>query len=144
MLAAVIETLVAGAAPKVAAASTQTRDSVLDDCARLMRRVLWFALVTFKDPTFTSEQEWRVISLLSRSASKEQVRLRASSNRLTPYVELDFKVSQSLPIGRIPIVEVRHGPTLHPGLAKSGLEFLLARHGYGEAGVDGSKIPLRV
>jgi hypothetical protein len=144
VLSAVIETLVAGAAVNLNMALPTERDAVLADCARLMRRVLWFALVTFKDPTFASEQEWRIISLLSREESQARVRLRAASHRLTPYIELDFKTSASPPAGRIPIVEVRHGPTLQPELTKSGLELLLRRSGYANAGVEGSKIPLRV
>jgi hypothetical protein len=50
----------------------------------------------------------------------------------------------SPPAGRIPIVEVRHGPTLQPELAKSGLGLLLRRNGYPAASVAGSQIPLRV
>jgi hypothetical protein len=144
LLAAVIERLVAGVAVHVAAASPKAKVAVLDECARLMRRVLWFALVTFKDPTFASEQEWRVISTLSHRESEARVRLRAAGNRLAPYLELDFKPSQEEPSGKIPIVEVRHGPTLQPAMAKAGLKLLLRRYGYPGAGVEGSQIPLRV
>lgn len=144
LLALVIETLVSGVAPHVAAEPSATKAAALDECARLMRRVLWFALVTFKDPTFVSEQEWRVISILSHRESETRVKLRAAGNRLAPYLDLDFKQSKALPEGKIPIVEVRHGPTLQPAMAKAGLKLLLRRYGYPDAVVEGSQIPLRV
>ena len=43
-MATVIETLVAGVAPHVAATPASARATVLDECSRLMRRALWFAL----------------------------------------------------------------------------------------------------
>jgi hypothetical protein len=144
ILAAVIGKLVDGVVPHVAVTPEEHRDAALDECSRLLRRVLWFALVTFKDPTFRSEEEWRVIQLLSHSESEERIRMRASGNRLVPYIELDFKQSEAAPAGRIPIVEVRHGPTLHPTAAKAGVSMLLQRNGYRDVKVEGSVIPLRV
>ena len=115
---------------------------------RIFRRAIWYPLVTFKDAMFAEENEWRTIEIMHRTETDKRVRFRSAASKLVPYIELDFSNMQPVPpyqqIGKIPIREVFHGPTLNPDLSVRALHLLLTKYGYADAEVKGSRIPLRL
>jgi hypothetical protein len=122
--------------------------SLVDEVCHIFRRALWYPLVTFKDAMFAEENEWRAIEIMNRSETEKRVRFRSRASKLVPYIEVDFSNLQPVPPyqqhGKIPIREVFHGPTLNPDLSVRALQLLLAKHGYADAEVKGSRIPLRL
>ena len=124
------------------ARTVQGASRSIDECCKVFRRAIWYPLVTFKDAMFTAEKEWRLIEIMTREKAGERARFRSSGSKLVPYIELDF--SQFEAPGKIPIRQICHGPTLNPQLAVRVLQLLLAKNGYANAEVLGSRIPLRV
>jgi hypothetical protein len=128
--------------------SADRASPLINEFCRVFRRVLWYPLVTFKDATFAEENEWRAIEIMKRTETEKRVRFRSGASRLVPYIELDFSNLQPVPPypqdGKIPIQEVFHGPTLNPDLSVRALQLLLVKHGYADAAVKGSRIPLRL
>jgi len=122
--------------------------SVVDEMCRVFRRAIWYPLVTFKDATFAEENEWRAIEIMTRSETAMRARFRSTASKVIPYIELDFSSMKPVPPyeqpGKIPIREVFHGPTLNPDLSARALRLLLTKHGYSDAEVKGSRIPLRL
>ncbi|RYP84613.1 DUF2971 domain-containing protein [Nocardioides guangzhouensis] len=69
---------------------------------------------------------------------------RKSALGLVPYVELPLQDQAGVFHGRLPLWEVRQGPTLNPGLAMESLSMFLESHGYGmHTDLSVSEIPLR-
>jgi hypothetical protein len=99
-------------------------------------------LFTFKHYAFSEEGEWRVIFPFVRDDHIDHLKFRDGSGMPVPYLELDLGArTPELPI--LPLVEVVHGPTLHPQLTKKSLYLMLQQHGYDHVEVVGSEAPLR-
>jgi hypothetical protein len=138
----VLAMLLDGLETMTARKSAKAAVPLIGECVRVFRRAVWYPLVTFKDAMFAAENEWRAIEVMRRDETPKRIRFRSSGSKLIPYIELDF--SQFQQAGKIPIRCVFHGPTLNPDLSVRVLRLLLAKHGYSEAEVLGSKIPLRL
>jgi hypothetical protein len=96
---------------------------------------------TFKHDGFREEHEWRLILRGFHDQYLPFVRFR--DGRIpVPYVEIALQCSSAVTT-ILPIVEVRHGPTLQPELAEKSLRLMLERHGYEHVEVSGSQTPLR-
>jgi hypothetical protein len=104
-------------------------------------------LLSFKNPLFEEEQEWRIarVSVLSAFSNPlADVKFRVAGNQILPYVDLDLSSPLGLFAGRLPILEVVHGPTLNPSLTEMALRLLLDKHNYSFVDVGGSSVPLRL
>ncbi|NWL13331.1 hypothetical protein DM793_18865 [Paenarthrobacter nitroguajacolicus] len=155
------------------AASTSLREALAD------------LFLTFKDPAFREENEWRLIKLIdlreelrlaAEKRSDEQIRaahdaarvtlpdwpeppridrpqsyaegldirFRPSAMGLIPYVEIPLVCHTGNFSGRLPLVEVVHGPSSHREISFESLRLFLEVHGYGAfTEVRDSMIPLR-
>lgn len=84
----------------------------------------------FKDPAYSEEQEWRVIQYGRNMASEKfvQTHFRARGNRVVEYVELDASIGKKQP--RLPLKQIRYGPTLDPRVTERGLWLLCQQYGY--------------
>jgi hypothetical protein len=100
-------------------------------------------LVTFKHDTFSAEKEWRIFLPFSQDQHLGFVRFRGARGQAVPYMALHPRTpSPAMPL--LPIVEVIHGPSLHPDLTKKSLNLLLQSTDYDHVEVGGSRSPLRV
>jgi hypothetical protein len=92
-----------------------------------------------KDPSFSTEHEWRLIKPLGLHVADErnQVEFRSGPMGLVPYVRMHAQDS------KLPIAGIRYGPSSFPDLSRKALELIAKRHGYGDAKIDGANIPLR-
>jgi DUF2971 family protein len=98
---------------------------------------------TFKHPGFQEEKEWRLIFRGFRSREfMPALRFREDSLS-TPYIPISLRNAGPSPPALLPILEVRHGPSIHPGLARKSLLLLLEKFGYDHVEVRGSSTPLR-
>jgi len=95
-----------------------------------------------KHNAFSEEREWRLISFTNFGAKVEKnvgVLVRPTPEFLIPYMVL-----RSTKSARLPIVEVRCGPSrLQAELARAAT-ILLNKEGYGSVSIEYSKIPLRI
>lgn len=117
-------------------------DHTLPSFAQLLASHLSEFLVSFKHDTFEEEREWRIILPWSRDAHLKFVNFRASRGHAVPYMALHPRTpTPEMPL--LPIIEVVHGPTLHPELTKKSVHLLLQKSDYDHVEVDGSRAPLR-
>lgn len=117
-------------------------DHTLPSFAQLLASHLREYLVTFKHDTFQEEREWRIILPWSRDAHLQFVKFRGELGHAVPYMALHPRTpTPEMPL--LPLVEVIHGPTLHPDLTKKSLHLLLQSTDYDHVEVDGSRAPLR-
>jgi hypothetical protein len=100
-------------------------------------------LVTFKHDAFSAEKEWRIVLPFSQDQQLSFVRFRGDRGQAVPYMCLHPRTPTPA-MSLLPIVEVVHGPTLHPELAKKSLHLLLQSTDYDHVEVGGSRAPLRV
>jgi hypothetical protein len=103
---------------------------------------------TFKDPAFSEEREWRLVSLRGPSTKVEGLHFREMQGTIVPYVEMKGPRFPTLsgegePDDRLPIVEVIQGPLVDPALGEKSLRLLLNKRGYDNVAVHRSKVPIR-
>lgn len=85
----------------------------------------------FKDPAYEEEDEWRVIQHgRVNGIDVVTASFRENAGRIVPYYVLDFTKTKGAHKGRLPIEEVRCGPTLEPKTTLRALEQLCTSHGY--------------
>jgi hypothetical protein len=117
-------------------------DHTLPSFAQLLASHLREYLVSFKHDTFEEEHEWRIILPWSRDAHLKFVNFRAARGHAVPYMALHPRTpTPEMPL--LPIIDVVHGPTLHPELSKKSVHLLLQSSDYDHVEVDGSRAPLR-
>lgn len=118
--------------------------------------MLWQRELTFKDPAFHEEAEWRLIRHVSSSPSsrnddsstsdeaspRPEVNLRPSALGLTPFVILN-SADPLTPWSALPIDEIVQGPTANAELALHSLELLLRSTGCEHVRLSRSAVPLR-
>lgn len=99
-------------------------------------------LFIFKHQAFSEEDEWRVIFDFHRSAHINALCFRNATGFPVPYVAAPLSL-QEKGMPPLPLVEVVHGPTLHPDLTQKALHLILERYNYEFVEVRGSIAPLR-
>lgn len=92
-------------------------------------------LYSFKNPAFSEENEWRLISHFTKD-SKEQCQFRVSENRIVPYREIKLHK-----LGIPPISEVIIGPK--NSTPEYVVKRLLSQHGLENVGVRRSDASYR-
>lgn len=85
-------------------------------------KIITTLAVFFKDPTFASEEEYRIALVYKRDAGS-QVRFRAQNGVIIPYIAVNF--AEKLPISHVTI-----GPKNNIDIAKRGIEQYLKSNGY--------------
>jgi Protein of unknown function (DUF2971) len=97
---------------------------------------------TVKHTAFSEEREWRLISFpgfRKASANLAEVKIRANSELLIPYMVLKARKGTHLPL-----VNVRCGPSPLQKESTRAVTMLLAKEGYNSLPIASSEIPLRV
>jgi hypothetical protein len=89
-----------------------------------------------KHPSFFEEREWRLI----RIGSLTKFRFRTGRSHLVPYIELPIGAG----FGEGLIKEIVIGPSPHPHLDKSALEWFLNEQGAAGTSVRASNVPFRM
>ncbi len=92
----------------------------------------------FKHPSFSEEEEWRLVYDKGKDSSLKEIKFRANKNGIIPYVEFESRNK----IQKLPIVKVLLGPTAKEETAKKSIKMMVGSL-YPELIVEGSKIPLR-
>lgn len=89
----------------------------------------------FKDPSFSEEREWRLVSNFPNLEAK----FREGKSMIIPYVEIKLAEKEEY----IPIKRVFIGPTPHKDLSRESAIFLLNSYNIRGCNVLSSKIPYR-
>lgn len=101
---------------------------------------------TVKHHAFVEENEWRIITYPKgatlvgvKPQNYKGVSVRPTSKLLLPYMILE-----PLPRKRLPLIEVRCGPSQFQEQSARAMNILLRKHGYKHLPVTVSGVPLRV
>jgi len=94
------------------------------------------AVISFKDPAYDEEGEWRLIQFGRVFSSTRQwmhpVEFRERRGRIVPYADLDLSRSTGPYAGKLPVREIVHGPTQDPERSGKALRLLVEARGYAE------------
>lgn len=131
--------------------STHDVDSIIP----MVRANVIFSLAewmyTVKHPTFSQEQEWKLLGFPLKAVNKFPpflefgdaydsymgINTRVVGNRMVPYMEFIPKKGRPLPI-----VSVTCGPHIHQRLNARAIELLLVSNGFRDVQINLSQIPL--
>jgi hypothetical protein len=98
-----------------------------------------------KHASFSEEREWRIVTYPkgatlsgARPENYEGVSVRPTTRLLLPYMTLE-----PLPGQRLPLLEVRCGPSQFQEQSSRAMHILLRNHGYANLPVTLSSVPLR-
>jgi hypothetical protein len=123
---------------------TESGSALTGDIRDLVGRLWAFsfrAFVSFKHPSFSEEQEWR-LTIHSRDLEIDEtlggLRFRAAHGRVIPYAAINLAASD----GRLPIASVMIGPGQREGAARP-IRLVLEACDLGDIRVFQSDIPLR-
>jgi hypothetical protein len=124
------------------------KQEMLGEIVLCLQELLLDEVVSFKNPAFKEEKEWRLIVKPSLIRDQGQPKLpkaertgspfkfRQFRGALIPYIEL-------LPMeGKMPLRSIRFGPSLAPNRTENALGLLLAGYGYEKVEVTGSDLPV--
>lgn len=125
------------------------QDSVVDALARKLFEFnqkpfgyLTLAAAFHKDPAFSAEREWRLVTgrPMTRHGMSQGVRFRETPHGLTPYLEIQFQESAS----ETPISEIIIGPGNDYEQREKALRMLLLSLGYPNTiEIRPSRVPFR-
>jgi hypothetical protein len=101
---------------------------------------------TVKHGAFSEEKEWRIITYPKgatlvgvKPADYEGVSVRPTARLLLPYMILEPSSQK-----RLPLLEIRCGPSQFQEQSARAMNILLRKHGYKHLAVTLSRVPLRV
>jgi hypothetical protein len=123
----------------------QQRGPLSVDVVLCLQDRLLEQIVTFKNPAFREEGEWRLVArpnlLRARVGQQPQegdspLKFRVSRGSLVPYLELLPKE------GKIPLKSVRYGPSLEGSRVENPVRMMLTVNGFPDVDVTGSKLPV--
>lgn len=126
-------------------ASTELRRSLLAQIVHFGVELLLDAVVTFKNPAFKEENEWRLVvrpSLLRAQDNQDsgvespQIKFRQCRGSLVPYIELRPKEA------KLPLRSIRYGPSLQASRVETPLIMVLGTNGFKDVTVTGSEMPV--
>lgn len=132
--------------------SAEQRESSIAEAQRLFTDFVLRSAISFKDPSFEDEREWRLVLAISDEDDViTRVRFRNDASIIKPFVELQLEsgvigpstTEGELPLEALPVTGVMIGPTLQPTISRRALEFFLRRTPYRDVDIFGSRIPLQ-
>jgi hypothetical protein len=92
------------------------------------------AIISFKDPAYAEEGEWRLVQFgrawSRRKKWQHPVQFRERKGQIIPYADLDLSQSVGPYAGKLPIVEIVHGPTQDAERSGKALRLLVEQCGY--------------
>jgi hypothetical protein len=122
-------------------------DRIVLRFTHFLQQQLVVYLITFKDPAFEREQEWRLVSLVDFQFPhfQERITFRPANNLLIPFYELNVSPLLADKDGKLAINDIVIGPTLEARLASQSLAMALLKYRYDLPNIDvrQSVVPLR-
>ena len=102
------------------------------------------ALVTFKNPAFAEEREWRAVAMGPLGGDCANIAFRSSSGNIAPYEPLDLWGGGVKKRTALPIVSIAVGPRADASRAVNAVRDLVQKRGYGSSvEIHRSGVPLR-
>ena len=95
-------------------------------------------LVSFKNPVFEAEKEWRLVYIDFPFREKGLLKFRRSGSQLVPFVEFSPSVEEVMPISTVWL-----GPQVDSQLGRMSLRLLLYERGYERVDIKECEIPFR-
>jgi hypothetical protein len=107
-----------------------------------MEEVLLTFIVSFKNPAYSEEKEWRLVQLHSTGTLAPGLQFRATRGRIVPHVAVAAHAAEK---PRLPLVSVTVGPGADAPRAEKSIKQALQTFGYSADAVKviSSNIPFR-
>ena len=147
----------------------RSRTSVIQDYGTFFSDLVSEYLVSFKDPAFSEEEEWRLIHTTLRRPDTMNMSFRLKGDYIVPYIEMPIRAVDDKAFGSyllemeltarytssadysrftdergfFPIEEIVVGPTLQVELATQSVQMLLQQSQLANVPVVSSNVPLR-
>lgn len=114
-------------------------------------RTFYIYSLFFKDPSFSSEEEYRVVVLMnkkrqygghfinSKEVSSEHIHFRSKNGAIVPFIKIPIAKDDE----NIPVKSVSIGPRNNLDISAAGLRYYLDHNGYENCEIKKSIIPLR-
>ncbi len=99
--------------------------------------------ISFKDPSFAEEHEWRAIQTVYGPAVDDHLKFRVGNGQIVPYRELDLTDKAGVLTGQLPIHQIMIGPTLDQGLTHKAIRNLCYQQKLSFCEIKSSGVPLR-
>ena len=87
--------------------------------------VLLDMIISFKNPVFESEQEWRLVRVAMENHQPDKLNFRENNNELIPYRQVYIFSQQDDNSIFFPLNSIRFGPALEPVRTKAAIELFL-------------------
>jgi hypothetical protein len=107
---------------------------------KIISNIILEDFLTFKDKGFKEENEYRYIvgSQYIKNDKKNKIHFRTNGKFLIPYIKLEAKAGELLPINEIIV-----GPCNYQSTLKRGIIRLLIENGYNNVPINFSDVPFR-
>lgn len=120
----------------------QLLKQILDEAEHNLDLELKGFLYCFKHPAFKEEQEWRIVHVCPPDGNNTELRFRAVSGKIVPYMALPLADKIADAETKIPLVDIKAGPVLSQVTAKKSLDHLLKFYRYEGIEMNMSGVPL--
>jgi hypothetical protein len=102
------------------------------------------SMVSFKNPAFKLEAEWRAFKIVEQDSTSPPVKFREMRGTVIPYIEMSLPALDPSRSNLLPIVEIVQGPLADPELGEKALRLMLNSYGYSsDLIIRKSVVPLR-
>lgn len=119
----------------------------LEDWGSELAKHLAIEFINFKHPEYSSEQEIRMAVSSSHLNNFKGIKHRVGKDRIIPYITSKDIYNESfeehLGTDKLPITEIRIGPTSNQDMTAKSIEEYLTYKGYGRIKVIKSNVPYR-
>lgn len=114
----------------------------IDNWGKSLAEDLAFDFIKFKHPDYSSEQEIRMVA---SSATSAYLQHRVGNERIIPYILSSdiYKNNKYLKTDKLPITEIRIGPTFNQDMTVKSIKAYLTNKGYDTVKVLKSDVPYR-
>lgn len=118
------------------------RERIADEHVLIFEEEVVTLATYFKHPSFSEEEEWRLVCNGGINSFSKKIKFRASVNGIIPYVEYGSCSEKKNNMQLLPIIEVWLGPTVKQETALKSIA-MITYSLYPELDVRGSNIPFR-
>ena len=114
-------------------------DMLFDKASICLDTVIEGRAAASKHSSFSSECEWRIVSVIARGVPDDDVKIRVSGDRLVPYVQVYLNPETK----KLPVKEVGIGPGFVGSEVTHAVETLLRVTGHDDAQIYFADAPYR-
>lgn len=142
ILRAMINLVISSFNKSIIGTSLDENEKIADEHVRIFEEEIVSLATYFKHPSFSEEEEWRLVFDSGNNKCSKERKFRSSVNGIVPYVEYAACFEEGKTKQLLPLNEVWLGPTVKQEAAIKSIK-MITDDIYSELDVRGSNIPFR-